>query len=338
MASTPQTNTDLSGVAEILKRSDDFVICGHVSPDGDCLGSQLALAAALRRLGKRACCLLAKNEPIDERLRFLPGAPELVPAEAFDGCARTFVAVDVPTRERIGEAAARILDTCEESITLDHHAVDSTMSHWAYVDPDIASTTMIVWEVAKLLGVDCSGEIAQCCYTGLITDTGRFQYQNTNAASLRAAYEMVDAGADPAGIARVIFQNRSLPSVRLESIAVERMHFGCEGAYAMSWLSRDDFEKVEAVKADAEPVIDALRSVSGVRVACMLREQGDVVRGSLRAKDDTDVAAVARMFDGGGHKAAAGFTLHCQLDEAIGLVDRALAQAIDPTLGEACQG
>lgn len=336
MALTPQTNTDLAGIAEALKAHDDFVICGHVSPDGDCLGSQLGLAAALRKLGKRATCLLAKDEPIDERLAFLPGADGLVPSEAFDGCARTFVAVDVPTRERVGEAAAALRDSCELAVTVDHHAVDTSMADLVYVDPDAASTTLLVWELAGLLGVDRSGDVALCCYTGLVTDTGRFQYQNTDAAAMRAASEMVEAGADPASVSRSIFQNRSLPSVRLEGVAVERMVFGADGAYALSWLTRSDFEKTGAVKADAEPIIDALRSVSGVRVACMLREQGDVVRGSLRAKDDTDVAAIARFFGGGGHVAAAGFTLSCSIDEARRSVEEALGATLAASK-EACQ-
>lgn len=327
MAVTPQTNTDLGAIAEVLKTRDDFIVCGHVSPDGDCIGSQLALAAALRLLGKRVTCVLAKDEPIDERLGFLPGAADLVPAASFAGDARAFVAVDVPTRERIGEAAA-IRDACDVAVTIDHHAVDSTMADYVYVDPDVASTTMLVWELAGLLGVDRAGDVAQCCYTGLVTDTGRFQYQNTDAAAMRAASEMVEAGADPAGVSRAIFQNRSLPSVRLEGVAVGRMRFGANGAYAMSWLSLADFDAVGAVKADAEPIIDVLRSVKGVRVACMLREQGDVVRGSLRAKDGTDVAAVARRFDGGGHKAAAGFTLACGLEDAVRQVDAALAEAV----------
>ena len=178
MAVTPQTNTDLGAIAEALRSRDDFIICGHVSPDGDCLGSQLGLAAALKGLGKRVTCLLAKDEPIDERLGFLPGAAELVPAASFDGIARTFVAVDVPTRERIGEAAAALLEGCDLTVTVDHHAVDSTMTDLVYVDPDAASTTMLVWELAGLLGAERAGDVAQCCYTGLVTDTGRFQYQN----------------------------------------------------------------------------------------------------------------------------------------------------------------
>lgn len=328
MAVTPQTNTDLASAAEFLATHDDFVICGHVSPDGDCIGSQLGLAAALRSLGKQATCLLAKDEPVDARLGFLPGIEDMVPAASFAGTVRTFVAVDVPTRERIGEAAAALLDGCDASLTVDHHAVDSTMTDLVYVDPDAASVTMLVWEIARLMGASRAGDTAVCCYTGLVTDTGRFQYQNTDRAALLAAAEMVGDGADPAAVSRAVFQNRSLPSIRLEGMAIDRMTLGVGGAYALSWLSLADFEAANAVKADAEPIIDALRSVAGVRVACMLREQGDVVRGSVRAKDDTDVAVIARRFGGGGHRAAAGFTLSCTLDEARAAVEAALSDAV----------
>ena len=135
------------------------------------------------------------------------------------------------------------------------------MTDLVYVDPDAASTTMLVWELAGLLGAERAGSGAQCCYTGLVTD----------AAAMRAASEMVEAGADPASVSRAIFQNRTLPSVRIEGIAVERMTFGAGGAYALSWLSCDDFEATGAVKADAEPIIDALRSAVSSRVARILR-------------------------------------------------------------------
>ena len=337
MAPTPQTNTDLAAIADVLRASDDIVICGHVSPDGDCLGSQLALAAALRSLGKRVACLLAKDEPADARLSFLPGFADLVPAARYDGPARTFVAVDVPTRARIGDAAP-LLDASETSVVVDHHAVETTMADLTYVDPDAASTTMLVWELAGLMGAERGAELATCCYTGLVTDTGRFQYQNTDAAALAAASAMVAAGADAAGVAREIFQSRSLPSVELEALAVERMRFGADGGWALSWVMRDDFDAVGAVKADAEPLIDALRSLRGVRVACMLRDQGDSVRGSFRAKDGTDVAALARTLGGGGHRAAAGFTVSGPMEAAVerigALLDEALAGAPAEAVGE----
>ena len=203
MTVTPQTNCTLEQLAAAMRPLDDFVICGHVSPDGDCLGSQLGLAAALRQLGKRVTCVLVKDEPIEANLaQLLPGAADLVPACEFDGPVGAFVGVDVPTRERIGQAACRILDRAQASFTIDHHAVDERMCDMAYVDPDAASTTLLIWELADLLGVSRSGDLVTCCYTGLVTDTGRFQYQNTDARCMRLASQMVEQGADPAAILR----------------------------------------------------------------------------------------------------------------------------------------
>ena len=259
MTVTPQTNCTLEQLADALRPLDDFVICGHVSPDGDCLGSQLGLAAALRQLGKRVTCVLVKDEPIEENLlQLLPGAADMVPACEYDGPVGAFVGVDVPTRERIGQAACGILDRAQASFTIDHHAVDERMCEMAYVDPDAASTTLLIWELSGMLGVSRSGDLVTCCYTGLVTDTGRFQYQ----------------------------------------------------------------------KSDAEPVINALRSIAGVNVACMLRQHEDCIRGSLRAKDDTDVSAIARSFGGGGHVAAAGFTMHGSMQEAVDQVRAALQEAV----------
>lgn len=312
-----------------MRELDDFVVCGHVSPDGDCLGSQLALAAALRRLGKRVTCVLAKDEPVEVNLlRVLDGAQDLVFAGAYKGAPGAFVGVDVPTRERIGEAACALLHQAPFSFTIDHHAVDTTMCDMVYVDPDAASTTMLIWELAGYLGVERTGAVANCCYTGLVTDTGRFQYQNTDERCMSLAAEMVAAGADPASVSREVFQNRTYASMRLEATAIMRAEFSEDGATALGYLTREDFARFGAQKSDAEPVIDALRRIEGVRVACMLREQEDCIRGSLRAKNDTDVSAIARTFGGGGHVAAAGFTLHCTLDEAVAQVRAALAEAV----------
>lgn len=316
---TPQTNTTLSEIAERLVTLDDFVICGHVSPDGDCLGSQLGLYHALKNLGKSVTCLLARNEPIEMGLQFLPAIDRMVPASEYEGPARVFIAVDVPSVERLGTAAT-LHDQAEMRFTVDHHAYDVAMAEHTYVDPDSPSATMLIWELVKLLGEDLiDKQVATCCLTGLITDTGRFSYQNTTVHAFEWAAEMMRAGADPALINREFFQNRSIASLRLESIALERMEFFVDGAFVLSYLTQDDFKSCGAVKADAEILIDVLRSIHKVRVALILRENkyGEV-RGSLRAKDDTtDVSRVARHFDGGGHKAAAGFTYHGFLPNAI---------------------
>lgn len=328
MTVTPQTNTTLEAIAKALLAHDDFCICGHVSPDGDCLGSQLVLAAALRKAGKRVTCLLARQEPIDVSLSFLPGADELVYAADYDGSCESFIAVDVPTSARLGDAAA-VQERADFTITIDHHAVDSVMSQLSYTDPDAASTTMLVWRTVEAMGVGIDADIATCAYTGLMTDTGSFQHQNANAEAFELGAQMVAAGADPAVIAQHVCQNRSVASLELQRLAIAHMRLLGDGAIALSWISRADMEEFGAVKADVEPLIDILRSLRGVRIACILREQETEVRGSFRSKDGTDVAVIAREFDGGGHKAAAGFTMHCSLDEAIEIIGTRLVEALN---------
>ena len=314
----------LDEMARALLSSDDVIICGHVSPDGDCIGSALALAWALRSLGKKATCLLAKDEPVDFGLRFLPGVDEMVPACEFTSEFATFVAVDVPHADRMGNDAKRLHAQAGDSITIDHHISDGPMSRVNYVDAEAPAAAMIVWKLLPLLGVEPDARMATCCYTGLLTDTGRFQYQNTTAEALQLAGEMVAAGVDPAEVAREVYQNRSRPSIALEKRMLGRIEYLCGGQVVMSYLKRSDFVETGAIKADAEPMIDVIRSIREIRVACMLREQEGQVRGSLRAKDDTDVSELARRFDGGGHKAAAGFTFHGSLEDARRIVARML--------------
>lgn len=189
----------------------------------------------------------------------------------------------------------------------------------SYTDPDAASTTMLVWRLAQLLDAVDEG-VALCAYTGLMTDTGGFRFQNANAAAFQTASEMIAAGADPSLAATQAFCNRSRASLSLEALAIERASFSDDGTIAVSWLALDDFARLGAAKADASPVVNALRSIRGVRVAAVLREQEHSVRVSVRSKDGTDVSRVARLHDGGGHKGAAGFTLYGALDEACSLV------------------
>ena len=131
MTVTPQTNATLREIVRAIEDRDDFVLCGHVSPDGDCLGSQLALWHALRARGKNAACLLVKDDPTPASVSFLPGIDEMIPASLYAGSARTFIGLDVPTRERIGDAACAILDSCSYSITVDHHAAPARMCDFA---------------------------------------------------------------------------------------------------------------------------------------------------------------------------------------------------------------
>lgn len=308
---------DASIVAEKLLDYDDFIICGHVSPDGDCIGSQLALWHALKARGKRATCLLAKADSIDKDLRFLPGVDEMVVVDDYCKTPGAAIAVDVSEAQRLGDEVAVLFESCETTFIIDHHEAGGPQATFTYSDASAASATMLVWDVIEDLAVELSSEIATCGYTGLLTDTGRFQFQNTDARAFHSATKMVNAGADPSMIARELFQNIRLATLQLESIVLGRMILGAQGRYAVSYLTLDDFSRVGAVKSDADPLVNTLRSIEGVEVACLIRQTEEGIKGSLRAKNEIDVNAIARSFGGGGHKAASGFSMSISPDKAV---------------------
>ncbi len=316
MAVTAQTNTTLEEIAQVIKDNNSFVVCGHIGPDGDCIGSQLSLAHALKELGKTVTVTTPTDDALDPAFSFLPGFDSFVPASQVTDSFDVFVGVDVPTRERLGQYAPSLLDSCALSVTIDHHAVDTTMCTYVYVDPQAASTTTLIWQLEKILFSEPPVSCALCAYTGLVTDTGCFQFQNVDKNAFEAAAQMVEAGANPALVAKETMHNRTLPSLRLESRIIDRMEFFCGGACVLSWVTLDDMRDCEAQKPDTDPLINAIRQIRGVRVACVLREENNLVKGSFRAKDDTDVSVIARRFGGGGHTAAAGFTIEGTIDEA----------------------
>ena len=329
---TPQTNSTLEAIAERLRELDDFVLCGHVSPDGDCIGSMLALAHVLEAAGKKVICTRASTTPLDPTLSWLPGADGIVPASHVTKHHATFVGLDVPTRDRLGVDAQKLLDGATRTFTIDHHANEATMCEVVYVDPDAASCSIIVWELVKLMTDEIPRATALCCYNGLVSDTGCFCYQNTDPRAFASASEMIAYDIDPADVARNVYQNRSVASLKLDSLVVQRMRFSVDGLVVVSWITEQDLAALAAVKADVDPLIDTLRSIRGIEVACMLREQDGEVRGSLRAKNDLDISGIARSYGGGGHKAAAGFTLHVPIEEAIALVESDLDALVEESL------
>ena len=334
MAVTPQTNVTISEFAEYLKQAQSVAICGHVNPDGDCIGSQLALGWALKVLGKDVTVLLAKPEPVELGLRFLPGTEDLIPAIDYDGTPDAFVATDVPIPSRLGDADA-VRERAGVRFTIDHHAVDSVMSEYNYVDPDAPAAGMLVWDLIQALGVEPTPEMATCTYVALMTDTGRFQYQNATAKAFRYGMDMIEAGANPAECSEHVYQSRRLESLDLERIMLNHLLLAEDGSWALSYLKQEDFDEAGAVKADAEPLIDVIRAIHGVKVACILRDSSGHVRGSLRAKGhDIDVSALARFIGGGGHKAAAGFTFEGTIDEAREALPGYLTQLTQGTFSE----
>lgn len=316
----------LEEIGRACQSLDGFSVCGHVNPDGDCLGSVLGMTHILRSMGKEVQPLIATSEPLGEPFTGMPGADGLIEASEAHPTP-VFITVDAAADERLGEEAAELRAASDCQIVIDHHEVSDCMADMCHIDPQAPSATCLVWELACVSDVPLTCELASCCYTGLMTDTGRFQYQNTDARAFRLAAQMKECGVDVALISQQFFQNKPLAAVRMEALATERLELLANGDIALSWITQEDLARLDAKRDDCEGVINVLRSIRGVKIACVLKDYGECIRGSLRSKDGTDVSRIAARFGGGGHKAAAGFTLKFPLDEAMTVVQQALIES-----------
>lgn len=293
--------------AVALRHASSVAVCAHVRPDGDAVGSVLAATLLLRAAGVAAVPVLADDAPAPSTYSFLPGfalyahVGDLEPPDAL-------LALDSPTLDRLGDAAS-LAQQAETLVVMDHHPGAVEFGTVNILDPTVASTGQLVWRLARALEVEPTPEVALCCFVALQTDTGRFQYSNTTAAAFRDAADMVEAGADPDEASRLVYQSRSAGSMALESLALSRITLENHGRVAYSWIEDADFAATGAKREETEHLVDAVRVLAGVDVVILFRLVDGEIRGNLRAKTGFDVASVARAFDGGGHVAAAGFTV-----------------------------
>lgn len=298
-----------------LRKATSVVVCGHVRPDGDAIGSALGLTLALREVGIAAVPTLADSDGAPSTYSWLPGFGLFVAAEQLEA-PDIFVAVDTPNPERLG-IAEPLMRGANTVIVIDHHPDAQQFGRVAVLNPSAAATAQIVWELARILDEKPSTDVALCCYTGVITDTGRFSYDNTSEQAFLDAAEMLAAGVNPAEAARLTYQNRSKASLDIEARAMSRLALVNGGHVAYAWIDDEDFAQLGVLPEEAETLPDAVRVLGGIDVAMLLRQKGDEVRVNLRAKTGFDVGAVARHFDGGGHRAAAGFTFGGTIAELL---------------------
>lgn len=326
---------DFSRAIELLKAAKTVALCGHKNPDGDCLGSILALASILNDAGIQATPLLANPyQPKD--LAFLEGYDTLVAAGDYKGNPDVFVMVDVPNDERMLDGAA-VKARAKVSIKIDHHAGPDDVADLCYIDESAAAAGMLVWELAGQMCNERSASVAQNCYAALLTDTGSFRFQNADADAFAAAAQMVAAGADPAFVATEVYQRKSLASLRLSSRVADRARFECEGRLVISWMDDADLAELGATKEDCEDLIDVVRQIDGPEVCVVLRGQADSIRGSIRSKSGHDVRAIAMQMNGGGHVAASGFTLYGDMEQAIAEVIERVAASFEPVATQIAQ-
>jgi phosphoesterase RecJ-like protein len=327
------TSTDLDAVVAALRERERFVVTTHENPDGDALGSLLAVQTALAQLGKDSVMFLESTAPLPGEYRFLPfdGLVRELPADAEE---RTLVAVDCANESRIGADPAA-LHAAPFTVNIDHHHDNSRFGDVNLVVADASSTGEVLRDVFRELGVELTPELAEPLYVALVTDTGRFQYSNTTPKALRLAAELVEAGADVHKVFQDVYENVQFAKLKLLARALERAKVLEGGEIVVSHLLRDDFEAVGATEPYSEGIIDVLRSVEGSAVSALIREpprDGAPARKvSLRSSvDEVDVSAIARAAGGGGHRRAAGFSTALSDDELVAFLRAQIAAQLQP--------
>ena len=303
-------------LAEWLAAQDDVLVLGHVSPDGDALGSTLAIVHALRALGKRAWACLPGGAP--GTFGILPGMDEVLDASVpLPFAPKAALSVDVSEPARLGDGL-ELFEACERRAMLDHHATNPGFGELYVVDAEAAAAGEIALSLIDALGVALTPAMAECLFVAISTDTGNFNFDNTRGATLRAAARCVDAGADVSALTRRLYRTRTLGRTRLTGLVLSELEISSDGRIAWSRLTEDMLVRAGAKREDNEAIVNYLVEIAGVRAAILAEQRGDQTKLSLRSVPPFNIArAVAVPLGGGGHACAAGATLPLSVDAAL---------------------
>jgi phosphoesterase RecJ-like protein len=324
-------------VVAALNEASRLLLVGHVSPDGDSMGSLFGLSLALTALGKDVTVFVEGGVP--DKYRFLPGAetavadPARLPTETV-----TLVVLDCGEFERTGlpEYPFRALPT----INIDHHRTSQGFGEASYIDSAAAATGELVLAVLSGLDVQLDADIATCLYTAIASDTGFFQYSNTTASVHRAIAQLLDFGARQQLVAQSLGQ-KTPQYLQLLALVLQRIETFADGLGAYSWLTHEDLLRLEADGSMTEGLVDYPRSLAGVELAFLLTETSPgVCKLSLRSQQRADVSQLAQEFGGGGHARAAGATIDGQpravIQRVVSSADRSIRECLNHTDSSTC--
>jgi len=317
----------LERVLQEIRARRCFVVSSHARPDGDGIGSALALGQILRAMGKDADVVM--HDGVPRIYQNLPFAERVIQADSVPaGFLETSAANGAVILLECDSTRRTLLEGLEECflINIDHHASGRNFAHINWIDSSVMATAELVFRLARRACVPVDRDIATCLYTALMTDTGSFMFEGTNEHTFTVARELVLAGADPALCARPIYFGHSTAKLRLLGAALSNLHR--EGPLAWIWVTQEQMMRLGAREEDCEGLVNYALSIADVQVAIFFRELADRrFRISLRSKGEVNVSTVAEYFGGGGHKCASGCSVDGPLAVAVSrLVDRLRAE------------
>lgn len=323
--------TNLTDIADAIRRSKSLLICGHIMPDGDCLGSVLALGLSLEATGKKV--VMAGPDPIPAIYEFLPGADRFQAGPPPDGAYDTFIALDCSVPGRLGKDYQEFLARKIVSINIDHHAGPGIMGTYCYIDTTAAAVGEIIFDLLKSMQVNISSEVVINLYTAIVTDTGSFQYDNVTPGTHRRVAELLELGVPGAKINVALHEEKPKAALVLLREALHTLTTTPCGKVCSMTVTRKMLKSTGAVDEHTEGLVSYCRSLKGVEVGLLFREILDgTYKVSLRSKHIVDVNKLAAQFGGGGHPRAAGCVLMGELREIQDKVTRAAVLATEATV------
>jgi bifunctional oligoribonuclease and PAP phosphatase NrnA len=314
----------LDRAAKALAESDDVVLVCHVNPDADALGSMLGLAIFLAGRGTRVAASVPNGlEDLPRWVEALPGRQHLVPPGDLPKEPSTLVTLDAADLGRL-DGLGHLVKRAPTVIVLDHHRTNQGFGTIDVIDPDASATAELVFRLIERLPGDLGSDAAQCLYAGLVTDTGRFQYESATPEVLRIAADLRERGFDHARLAQALYDDNSVAYLRLLATALGRIELVPRARLVWTYLTRADLGAAGVRIQDTDDLIDVVRTAREADVAAVAKEQRDGgFKVSMRSRGDTDVAAVAEALGGGGHRLAAGYTSKASIQETFDtLVER----------------
>ncbi|HEX6712947.1 MAG TPA: bifunctional oligoribonuclease/PAP phosphatase NrnA [Thermoleophilaceae bacterium] len=327
MSSSPVTALD--AIVEELQQASKLLVTTHENPDGDALGSLLAFDEMMRALGKDSVMFMsASNFPLPHEYQHLPlERVQNEPPPDMDE--RIAVFLDCGNIDRM--PVDFLHRDGQHILNIDHHHDNTNFGTVNLVVGDASCTAEILWELARALEVEITPSMAEALYIALITDTGRFMYENTGARAHVMAAELIDAGVDVAAVYRQLYQDLPFPRLTLLARALASIRRYDDGRVTVCHLDRGDFGETGAIESDSEGIVDHLRSVEDTKVAVLIREllDRDGRKVSLRSTDgQVDVSVIARSVGGGGHRQAAGATTELPLQQLIDQIRAGVAEQL----------
>lgn len=301
----------LDNILEEINKAEKIVIITHENPDGDAIGSSLAMKLALKQLGKDADVIIPE---FPKTFEFLPGIDEVKKEsniEEYD----LAIALDCASIKLLN-GFAKYFDSAKIKVAIDHHSSNTMFADYNYVDQDAPACAQLLLVVFSYFNINVTKDIGTCILAGIITDTGGFRYEGVTADTFRFVADLCEKGIKVSQVYSQVFASKTRTKFELHRIALNRLEFLEEGKVAFTYVTKTDEKQVEAKNGDYDGIVENGRDVEGVEVSVFLRETDKGIKVSLRSKNYVNASKVAMMFGGGGHIRAAGCTIQGTIEQA----------------------